>query len=326
MATLVTGGTGFIGSNIVRALAERRHEVVSFDLVAPDALVRKYVAPWAGQVTFVQGDILDPGDLERAMEGRGITKIVHAAVFTGVRPDVERDRSRSIVDINLAGTSNLLDLACKLPLERFLYVSSRSVYGEGRSPGDTLREDDVPNPWTLYALTKYTSELLTRRYGQLHGFQTVSVRLGGPYGPMERVTGHRVLMSEPFQWTGNVVRGEPLRVSDRAIGRDYTYVADIAAGICTILDAPSITYDVYNNSAGRWITAQDLIDTLKSLNPSLEVIDDASEEVISSRPRAAQGVTDVTWLREDLGFKASYDLASGIREYLRWREESGFKD
>ena len=326
MATLVTGGTGFVGSNIVKTLLQRGHEVVCFDLIAPDALVRKYVEPWAERVTFIQGDILKAGDLERAAVGHSITKIVHAAVFTGIRPDIEAERSRSIVDINVAGTANLLDLARGLSLERFLYVSSGSVYGEGRDPDEMLREDAPLYPRTLYASTKYTSELLTRRYSDLHGFPTVSVRLSSPYGPMERVTGHRALMSVPYELTGNAVRGEPIRVGDRTLGRDYTYVADTAAGICTVLDAPSLTYEAYNISAGPLVTVEEMVLALQELRPSLQVIDDPAKEFGIMRPGTGRGVLDVTRLRDDLGFEASFDLTAGIVDYLQWRETFPFRD
>ena len=251
MATLVTGGTGFVGSNIVKTLAQRGHTVVCLDMTAPDALVRSYIEPWAAQVTFIQGDILDKEDVA-GVEAHDIDKIVHAAVFTGILPDIERERSRSIVDINLMGTANLLELARRLPLERFLYVSSGSVYGDDSSPEEVLHEESLLDPRSLYAITKYTSELLTRRYGELHSFQTVSVRLGGPYGPMERVTGHRANQSLLKEWTGNIVRAEPIEVGDRTLKRSFTYVPDIAAGVCSVLDASSLSYDVYNNSSAEW--------------------------------------------------------------------------
>ena len=166
MTTLVTGGTGFVASNVVRMLAERGHEIVCFDLNPPSALLQEYVKPWASSITFNQGDILKQEDLSELLN-KGITKVVHAAVFTGVLPEVEAGRSRSIVDINVMGTTNVLELARQLPIERFLYVSSGSVYGEDYAPNEALVEDTTPRPQSLYALTKYTSELLTRRYGSL---------------------------------------------------------------------------------------------------------------------------------------------------------------
>ena len=320
MATLVTGGTGFVGSNIVKALAERGHEVVSFDIVAPNALVEKYLKPWAEQVTFLQGDMLIEADLE-PLAAHGVSKIVHAGVFTGVLPEVEAARSRSIVDINVMATTNLLELASRLSVERFLYVSSGSVYGEGHDPDGTLDEDSPLQPRSLYAVTKYTSELLTRRYGELHGFQTVSVRLGGPYGPMERVTGHRANQSLMKDWTGRLVRDEPIEVSDRTLRRSYTYVPDIAAGICAVLDAPSLSHDVYNNSSTANNSLEEMIEILRDIHPGLRVVDSPSSDVPGSAYRL-----DVTRLRQDLGFAARFDLASGLQDYIAWRRAENFTD
>ena len=251
---------------------------------------------------------------------------MHAAAFTGTRPDIEVERSRSIVGINSVGTVNLLGLACGLSLERFLYVSSAAVYGESHSPGDALREDTDLRPHNLYAATKYAGELLTRRYGEIHGFEAVSVRLTSPYGPMERVTRHRAMMSMLYQWSGNVVRGEPMRVGDRTLGRDYTYVSDSAAGVSTVLDAPSMTYDVYNISSGRWTTVEEIIKVLRGLRPSVQVVDDPGKEFGMVGPSAVPRVMDMTRIQQDLGFTTSFDLAAGLRYYLQWRDESPFRD
>ena len=320
MATLVTGGTGFVASNIVRTLAQRGHTVVCLDLVPPDSLVMAYLEQWASQVTFIQGDILNREDVARA-EDYEIDKIVHAAVFTGILPDIERDRGHSIVDINTMGTTNLLELARRVRPGRFLYVSSGSVYGDDRPTGDVLREDDRLYPRSLYALTKYASELLTRRYGELHDFQTVSVRLGTPYGPMERVTGHRANQSLMKWLTGNVVRGEPIEVGARTQGQALTYVADIAAGICSILDAPSLSHDVYNNSAMEWNTLGEILNIIQELRPDVRVVDVPDKEPVEGRNRM-----DVTRLLQDVGFVPEYDTASGIRHYLEWRQETGFSE
>ena len=321
MTTLVTGGTGFVASNIVRILAERGHNVVCLDMVAPHELIRAYIEPWSSQVTFVKGDILNEEDVERAAAS-GIDKIVHAAVFTGLLPDIERDRSRSIVDINLMGTTNLLELARRQSVDRFVYVSSGSVYGDDLDPDEVLHEDSPANPHTLYAVGKYTSELLTRRYGELHSFQTASVRLGGPYGPMERVTGHRANQSLLKEWTGNIVRGEPIEVGDRSIKRSFTYVADIAAGVCAVLDAPNLAHDVYNNSWAGSTTLGEVIGILEELRPGLRVTDVSRQDDVSGRANKM----DVARIGEDVGFVAQIGLASGLRDYLAWREATGFTE
>ncbi len=326
VSTLVTGGTGFVGSNIIKALAQRGHQVVCFDQAPPDGLVKAYHSAHSSSIEYVQGDVLNPGDLQRAVAGRRVTKIVHAAVFTGLRPDIERDHSRPIVDINVTGTANLLGLAMELNIERFLYVSSGSVYGEGLDPAKVLHEDDQLHPQTLYAVTKYASELLTRRFGELHGFPTVSTRLSSPYGPMERVTGHRAIMSVFYEWTRDAVRGDLIRIGDRTAGRDYTYAADTASAVCAILDAPSLSYSEYNVASGRVHTLDDIAQALQEVRPTVRLVDDPTYEVRSLRPDATRGPMDTTRLREDLGFEPAHDLAAGIREYLEWREESGFRD
>jgi nucleoside-diphosphate-sugar epimerase len=324
MATLVTGGTGFVGSNIVKALAEHGHLVVCLDLSPADGLLKNYLEPWAENVTFIQGDILNVDGLRQAAAVNPIDKIVHAAVFTPSRAgNLETERSRDIVNINIQGTANLLDLAASAGLKRFVYVSSEAVYGDPEPGVSYLNEDSPLRPRNLYAVGKHTSELLTRRYGELHGFETASVRLSYPYGPMERITGHRTRMSLIYQWTGNIVRGELIVVEDRTLARDYSFVGDVAAGIQTVLDAPVLPHDVYNVSAGRAIALDEVIEALTVLRPSIQVVDAPAPEPQNVEP---QPVRDASRIQADLGFSPGHDIASGLRAYLEWRENSGFEE
>lgn len=111
MVTLVTGGTGFVGANIVKDLVQNGHRVVSFDINGPDRLLQDFLGESSSSVTFVQGDIVDPASVERLGQDHQIDKIVHAAVYTVNREALEIERSRDVIAINLEGTANLLELA-----------------------------------------------------------------------------------------------------------------------------------------------------------------------------------------------------------------------
>ncbi|MCH7712407.1 MAG: NAD(P)-dependent oxidoreductase [Chloroflexi bacterium] len=324
MATLVTGGTGFVGANIVKCLAQTGHDVICFDVNGPDQLTRNFMEDVSSKVSYVQGDILDRGMIDRLGAEHAIDKIVHAAVFTVNRVELETQRSRDVIAINVEGTANLLELARALKVGRFVYVSSGAVYGSAATGDQTLNEDAPPVPLNLYGITKYASELLTRRYGELHGISTASVRLSTPYGPMERVTGHRAVMSVFHQWTGQALRGGSITVDDMDQGRDFTYVADIGDGIRTVLDATTLRHGLYNLTAGTWVTYREILDELIKLTPNTPVIEtgQARSEPTSEGP--PRGPLSGHRLFQDLRWTPKFDLAAGMADYLKWRRDSSF--
>ena len=325
MTTLVTGGVGFVGANIVKELAARGHEVVSLDVLPVDALLTGFLGDLADRVNFVHGDILDVAGLDALRQTHRFEKIIHAAVFTVNRADLETARSKDILDINLAGTGNLLEMARLCDVQRFVYISSGAAYGLTRDPDQTYNEDDAPQPGNLYGITKFASEQLTRRYGELHGFSTVSLRLSTPYGPMERVTGHRGNMSTPYQWTGQMLRGEPIESNDSDHGRDYTYVLDTASAVATVVDADRLPHDLYNVTNGMPVTEGQIQRTLAALFPETTQLIPAATPADSSLG-PTRGPLSGYRLWHDLGWAPQYDLAAGLTDYVRWRRESGFLD
>ncbi len=326
MATLVTGGTGFVGANIVKDLAGAGHQVVCFDLDGPDQLLMNFLGSLSSQVSFVEGNILDRDLVGRVGVEHSIDKIVHAAVYTVNRLALEIQRSRDVIDINIEGTANLLELARELHVDRFIYVSSGAVYGSA-GPGDqTLNEEMAPIPVNLYGISKYASEMLTQRYGELHNFSTASVRLSTPYGPMERETGHRAVMSVFYDWTGQAVRGEPIKAQGWDQGRDYTYAADIAGGVRAVLDAQVLPHGLYNITAGVWVTLKDLVDQLTQLLPSLRIEEIENPEDPSQNEGSGRSPLSGHRLFQDLGWTPKYDLEAGLKEYLQWRRDAPFLD
>ncbi|MYE41959.1 MAG: NAD(P)-dependent oxidoreductase [Chloroflexi bacterium] len=331
MATLVTGGTGFVGANIVRELARAGHEVVSYDVAPADELVRQFVAEWEGGITFVQGDIRDREGVAGLANSHVIDKVIHAATYTVNQRDLEVERGRDVIGINVEGLANVLELARIAGVRRFVYVSSGAAYGLAAGTDQTYSEDMPAAPDSMYGITKYAGELITRRYGELYGFEQASVRLSTPYGPMERVTGHRAVMSALYQWTGQVARGEPLSVQAESFapddGRDYTYAVDTARGLQAILDAPELPHDLYNLTTGVWITYREILDAISDLVPRSDPRPVSAADTAAARARASvpsRGPLSAHRLRQDLGWQPEFDLRAGLADYLQWRRESEF--
>ena len=326
MATLVTGGTGFVGSNVVKVLAQRGHDVVSLDIAPPDAMVHKYLDPWKDTVSWVQADILNRDTLKEAAASHDIQKIVHAAVYTGTRADIEKMDSHRVVDINTRGTLNLLDLARQLSVKRFLYVSSGGVYAGERLANEPLREDMALFPINLYDITKYACEMLTKRYGDLHGFGTVSVRLSAPYGPMERVTGHRAVMSQVYDWTGRALRGETDRFLKGHAGPGFHLCDGYCHGhLHRCWTLPTLKHNIYNIGRGRKVSLSEVIAAMKRAYPTVKFADSEAAADETSAPKSGRGPMDISRLRE-LGYEPEHDIEAGLREYFAWRKEFSYTD
>ena len=330
MATLVTGGTGAIGSPLVRELASRGHEVISLDIEPVSELGLKDVGPWAGQITWVQGDIVDQGALEKVAATANIDKIIHNAAYTPYG-DAEKDDWQRVIEINLEGTVSMLDLAHRLAVKRFLFISSAGVYAGSRPEDQPLKEDMSLNPRNTYGVTKIAGEGLTRRFGELNGLETATLRLSQNWGPMDRVTPYRTRMALPYAWARNVVRGEPIEAAPfgsgitegRLFNVEMPYVRDSVACVAIALDAPKLSHQLYNISTGHPIGLHEMVAAMREACPEATFVEPIPEEDASIEHRR---VLDVTRMRDDLGFVPKYDIVSALRDYVKWRRDFDFMD
>ena len=224
MRVLVTGGAGFVMSNVVRALLSEQDaeaRAVVLDLGGRDEAAAEFLAPFAHRIDWVGGDIRDESVVERAFSFGEITHVVHGATLTHFE-GWEREDPGRFMDVNVMGTIRLLERARRAAgLERFVYVSSGAVYGEP-GPDSPVGPQPETGPFDLpemYAISKFSAEMVSRRYGELFDLDVVRVRFSGVFGPMERRTGARCLMSAPYHMVRAHLERRPLRVTRGALSR-----------------------------------------------------------------------------------------------------------
>ncbi|MDP9368636.1 MAG: NAD(P)-dependent oxidoreductase [Chloroflexota bacterium] len=319
MATLVTGGNGWVPSHVVRRLARRGEQVISYDLMEPDELLKEFLGDLMEQVVFEPGDVTDRVRLVEVATRHGVTRVVHAAVITPRREREAREPAR-IVEVNLTGTVNALEAARALPhCERFVYVSSGAVWGD--VPGvETLTEETPSHATTLYGITKHTSERLCRRYAELFDLDVVCLRPANVYGPMERVTPGYVGATQLREMLRIHFAGEPILVNSLAGPYlDWTYVEDIAEGIERAWAAPSLSHDVYSLTCGRLASIGDVLAAFQRHLPGLhyrQVPEAEANYRVSGEPPGP--VPSNARLAADFGWVPETSLDEGMHAYLTW--------
>ncbi len=318
MNILVTGGLGFVGINLVRVLAQQASvQVIAADLLPWDESMRRFLEPVGDRVTAAHLDVRDAGALQELIANYQITTILHAAAITATEQQ-ERERTAEVVAVNLVGAINVLNCALSNPrVERVLLVSSSGVYGtphprrtKAQQEGDTL---DLSN---LYAITKYSAELLAARYAQLSGKRIASVRLPAVYGPMERPLHSRSNISTIGKLMTALRQDQMIRVTGATIRRDWTYAAEIGSALALLLKAARWRHSVYNVSCGVAISFAEVVETFAAHGLRYEWVDDPSQADVAMRPQQERTALNISRLQRETGFYPRYSLELGVQAWL----------
>ncbi|CAN5712128.1 NAD(P)-dependent oxidoreductase [soil metagenome] len=323
MTTLVTGGNGWVPSHIVRRLARRGEQVVSFDLMEPDDLLMELWAD-AGDIIVEYGDVVAEEAFLETAKRHGVTRIIHAAAIT---PRLHREKAepRRVIEVNLLGTVTALDVARQLPdFERFVYVSSGAAWGDW----DQVEEltEDLPSHATgLYGVTKHTSERVCQRYAELYGLDIVSMRPANVFGPMERDTPGYVGGTEPREMLRIHFGGEAVRINSlEGPYLDWTYVEDIAEGIELAWSTPKMLHDVYSITCGRLYSIGDVLGAFETYLPNFkyEVVAEAEANYVVSGEGPGP-IPSNARLKADTGWRPPTSFDEGMKFYLAWIEKYG---
>jgi UDP-glucose 4-epimerase len=307
MKALVTGTAGFIGSHLTGALLDRGAHVVGIDCFTdyyPRAIKEANLAHNRGRdgFTFVETRIQD-ADLKTLL--KDITHVFHLAAQAGVRKSWGRD-FRTYTENNVDASQILLEACVGLPLERFVYASSSSVYGDNASI--PMREDALPQPVSPYGVTKLAAEQLCYLYHVNHAVPAASLRYFTVYGPRQRpdMGFHRFIRA--------AIEGRPITLyGDGEQTRDFTFVKDAVAATMAAGER-GVNGRAYNVGGGSRV----------SINHVLEIIGRVSGRPVDIRREPAQKgdmrdtFADTSLAKADLGFAPRVSLEEGIEAEYRW--------
>ncbi|HRU60286.1 MAG TPA: SDR family oxidoreductase [Bacteroidia bacterium] len=307
---LVTGGSGFIGSNIVHYLV--RHQAGKIRIL--DNLLTSSIAnlePYLNlpNVEFIEGDIRDLDTCHKAC--KGIDLVTHQAALGSV-PRSVRDPLATHA-INATGFLNMLIAARDAGVKRFVYASSSSVYGD--HPVLPKREDETGNPLSPYAVSKKTNELYARVFAETYGMQIMGLRYFNVFGPNQSPDGPYAAVI-PLFMKAALDKTAPNIDGDGEQTRDFTFVENaVQANIRALFTPdPEANNRVYNVAIGERITVNELYDIIAELT--------GSEVRPTYRERRAgdirDSLADISLAKKHLGYQPTVRIREGLQQTLAW--------
>lgn len=311
MKAIVVGGSGFIGSNIVKLLLDKNYNIKVIDDLSSGHLINieKYVQ--SGDVEFVQGDIRDEALMQKAMQG-GADVVFHLAACVGRQKSIDNPQLDS--STNLIGTINVLEGMRKNNIPRVVYSSSAAIFGELVTP--TIDENHPQNADSPYGVSKLAAEKMILAYSGIYPELTgVCLRYFNIYGVNQR-----------FDLYGNVIpifakriySGEPITIfGDGTQTRDFVNVKDVARANY-LGSVSNLGTDVYNLGSGSSITINRLAEMMIKIAGSNTKIIYAPERPADVKHCKA----NADKAKEKLNFEAEVTLEEGLEEYMKWYKEN----
>jgi UDP-N-acetylglucosamine 4-epimerase len=320
---LVTGSAGFIGSHLVEALLRLGQDVTSLDNL--ETGYRENLEDVRGAVgdaawrrhEFIEADIVDAAACRRAC--RDVDVVLHEAALGSVPRSIS-DPLRAHA-ANATGFLNMLVAARDAGVERFVYASSSSIYGD--APELPKVEAHIGHPLSPYAATKYIDEVYAEVFGRCYSMPTIGLRYFNVFGPRQDPEGAYAAVIP--RWVAAMLHGRPIVIyGDGETSRDFCYIANVVqanllAGTVSSLEATGQTYNV---ALGGRLSLNDLYDALRRLlekrHPELQVPEPVREDFRPGDVRHSQA--DIGKARRLLGYEPAHGVHAGLEEALPWYE------
>jgi UDP-N-acetylglucosamine/UDP-N-acetylgalactosamine 4-epimerase len=311
MKILVTGGAGFIGSNIVERLLQRDDvELVRvLDNLATGSLANIESFQFDQRFEFVQGDIRSFDTCREVMDG--IDAITHQAALGSVPRSIQDPLVTN--EVNISGTLNIFTAAKEANIRRVVYAASSSTYGD--HPALPKTEDTIGNPLSPYAVTKYVNELYARVYGQVYGLETIGLRYFNVFGPRQNPGGAYAAVIPLF--INAVLNNEPPVINgDGETSRDFTFIANAvqANEQALFTEHKEAVGQVFNIAFGQRTTLNELFETIKEIAGS-----DLAPKYGPERPGDVRhSLADISRGRAVLGYDPRVPLREGLKTTFEW--------
>ena len=300
MRVLVTGGGGFIGSNVVRALLARGDEVRVLDNFSTGS--RANLAGLEEQVELVEGDLRSYERVHTAV--RGVEVVLHQGALPSVPRSVQDPLTTTAV--NVEGTLNVLLAARDEGIRRIVNASSSSVYGNGGSL--PRAEMQLPDPISPYAVAKLAAERFCTSFSRVYGMEIVSLRYFNVFGPRQDPTSQYAAVVPRF--IRAVATGEPVTIyGDGEQSRDFTYVDNVVAANLLAADVPGVAGEIVNVATGGSTTVNELAETIGRLLG--RPVHKAYEPEREADVRASWA--DLAEAERLLGYRPQITLEEGLR-------------
>lgn len=307
---LVTGGAGFIGSHIVRALLEQGASVRVLDNFSSgkrENLKGLENLKNGGRLEVREGDARDASAVAEAV--RGVEIIFHEAAFVSVPESMERPQD--CFDVNITGASLLFEAARKAGVRRAVIASSAAVYGDADAL--PLTEDTPLRPMSPYAVSKRVDEMLAALYTQAFDFEVAALRYFNVYGPRQRPDSMYAAAVPIF--IQRMIDNKPVTVfGDGGQTRDLIFVGDVARANLIASEHPNAAGQIFNVCTGEETRLLDLLDVIHKIFPS-------APDPVFAGPRAGdiyKSLGSPARAEKIIGFKAQIKLADGLKETAEW--------
>lgn len=321
---LVTGGAGFIGSSLCDKLLEQGNKIIVIDNFNNyyDPLIKKNNINEVienmsknniseDNFLVLEGDIRDKNFLESVFENN-IDIMVHLAAMAGVRPSIENPEL--YYDVNIMGTLNLLEKCKQKKINKVVFASSSSVYGNNKKVPFSV-EDSVDGPISPYAATKKSGELLCHTYHHLYNVNFACLRFFTVYGPRQRpdLAIHKFIRL--------IKQGEPIPFyGDGTTSRDYTYIDDIVNGIISAInfvDTDKKVFEVFNIGGDKTVTLKEMVETIeKTLS---------KKAILNKMPMQPGDVdrtcADISKSTRMLDYCPKTRFSNGIQKFVNWQNK-----